>query len=66
MRQRGTNYLEHVRQGQPPVLHFQYETVMDGRALERPVNYALVRIVPPQGVTGSLPPMMTSACASGR
>ena len=24
---------------------------MDGRALERPVNYALLRIVPPEGVT---------------
>lgn len=51
LRQRGNNYLERVQQGQPPVLHFQYETVIDGRALEQPVNYALVRIVPPQGVT---------------
>ena len=51
LRQRGNNYLEHVQQGQPPVLHFKYETVLDGRTLERPVNYALVRIVPPEGVT---------------
>jgi pimeloyl-ACP methyl ester carboxylesterase len=51
LRQRGTQYLEHVQAGQPPVLHFEYETVVDGRALERPVNYALVRIVPPAGVT---------------
>src|SRR5678816_4080919 len=51
LRQRGNNYLEHVQQGQPPVLHFKYETVIDGRTLERPVNYALVRIIPPQGVS---------------
>ncbi|HEX5767905.1 MAG TPA: DUF3141 domain-containing protein, partial [Burkholderiales bacterium] len=35
LRQRGNNYLEHVQQGQPPVLHFKYETVLDGRTLER-------------------------------
>jgi pimeloyl-ACP methyl ester carboxylesterase len=51
LRQRGNNYLDHVQQGQPPVLHFKYETVLDGRTLQRPVNYALVRIVPPEGVT---------------
>ncbi len=51
LRQRGNNYLEHVEKGQPPVLRFQYEMVVDGRTLERPVNYALVRIVPPEGVT---------------
>ena len=51
LRQRGNNYLEHVQQGQPPVLRFEYETVLDGRTLERPVNYALVRIIPPEGVS---------------
>ena len=50
LRQRGNNFLEHNQAGLPPVLHFAYETVVDGRTLERPVNYALVRIVPPQGV----------------
>ena len=50
LRQRGNNYLDHVRAGSPPLLRFDYETVLDGRTLERPVNYALVRIVPPQGV----------------
>jgi len=39
------------RQGLPPVLHFDYEMVMDGRSLERRVNYALLRIVQPKGVT---------------
>lgn len=51
LRQRGDNYLEHVREGTPPVLHFDYEMVLDARHFEQPVNYALVRIVPPKGVT---------------
>ncbi|KPK03409.1 MAG: poly(3-hydroxybutyrate) depolymerase [Betaproteobacteria bacterium SG8_39] len=50
LRQRGNNYLERERAGLPPVLHFDYETVLDGRSFERPVNYALLRIVPPEGV----------------
>ena len=50
LRLRGNNFVEHTRQGLPPVLHFDYETVVDGRKLARPVNYALVRIVPPEGV----------------
>src|SRR5438046_635047 len=51
MRQRGNNFIERTRQGLPPVLHFDSETVVDGRKLARPVNYALVRIVPPEGIT---------------
>src|SRR5262245_34121012 len=50
MRERGNTFVERQRAGMPPVLHFDYETVLDGRTLERPVNYALVRIVPPTGV----------------
>lgn len=45
LRRRGNNYLEHLRQGQPPVLVFDYETILDGRQFEKPVNYALVRII---------------------
>jgi pimeloyl-ACP methyl ester carboxylesterase len=51
LRQRGNELIERTRQGLPPVLHFDYEMVVDGRELERPVNYALVRIVAPEGVT---------------
>lgn len=51
LRARGNNFVEHTRQGLPPVLHFDYEMVVDGRKLRRPVNYAMVRIVPPAGVT---------------
>lgn len=50
MRQRGTNFVQHERAGKPPVLHFDYEIVMDARTFKQPVNYALVRIIPPAGV----------------
>ncbi len=49
MRQAGNNFVEHERAGCPPVLFFDYETIVDGRTLPRPVNYALVRITPPEG-----------------
>jgi pimeloyl-ACP methyl ester carboxylesterase len=51
LRQRGNNYIEHTANGLPPVLHFDYEIVLDARKFARAVNYALVRIVPPAGVT---------------
>jgi len=51
MRQRGKQFVEHELAGKPPVLHFDYEVVVDARKSERPVNYALVRIVPPEGVS---------------
>jgi tellurite resistance protein len=44
MHQRGNMYLDHVKAGQPPVLVFDYEMVLDGRTFTRPVNYAVVRI----------------------
>ncbi len=44
MRRRGNNYLDHLHAGQPPVLVFDYETILDARTFERPVNYALVKI----------------------
>jgi hypothetical protein len=47
LRQRGNNFVEHERQGLPPLLHFEHELVMDGRELDVPVNYALLRILPP-------------------
>ncbi|MDO9707646.1 DUF3141 domain-containing protein [Paracraurococcus lichenis] len=49
MRQAGNAFVEHEKAGCPPVLVFGYETVVDGRTLPRPVNYALVRILPPEG-----------------
>ena len=49
LRQRADNALEHHEHGKPPLLKFTYETVLDGRKLARPVNYALIRIRVPAG-----------------
>ena len=49
MRQRGNQYREHLAQTVPHVLNFEAELILDGRILKRPVNYGLVRIVPPKG-----------------
>lgn len=49
LRERGDNYLEHVKGGQPPLLAFEWEMIADGRTFARPVNYALIRIIPPEG-----------------
>ncbi|CCM76084.1 DUF3141 domain-containing protein [Rhizobium mesoamericanum] len=50
MRKRGNQYRAHAEATAPHVLSFTPEVVLDGRTLERPVNYALVRIVPPEGI----------------
>nr|WP_228574477.1 DUF3141 domain-containing protein [Halomonas sp.] len=50
MRERGNQYLEHIEKTKPNVLGFDAEVVMDGRELPRPVNYELMRILPPPGV----------------
>src|SRR5437867_3531901 len=50
MRQRGNQYREHLEEAVPHVLHYRVELVTDGRKLDRPVNYALARVVPPPGI----------------
>ncbi len=45
LRKRGNNYLSHLKAGQPPVLVFDYEMVLDGRTFDKPVNYSLLRIL---------------------
>jgi pimeloyl-ACP methyl ester carboxylesterase len=50
MRQRGNQYREHMAETAPHVLDYKVELVVDGRTLDRPVNYCLVRVVPPVGV----------------
>ena len=50
MRQRGNQYHEHQTKVAPHVLNYEVELVVDGRLLQKPVNYALARVVPPQGV----------------
>jgi pimeloyl-ACP methyl ester carboxylesterase len=50
LRQRGDQYREHVAQTAPHVLSYAAELIIDGRKLDHPVNYVLVRIIPPKGV----------------
>jgi hypothetical protein len=50
LRQRGNAYREHVAKTAPHVLEYDVELVIDGRTLPRPVNYVLVRVLPPKGV----------------
>jgi pimeloyl-ACP methyl ester carboxylesterase len=51
LRQRGNNSIEHNARKAPNVLSFEAELVLDGRSLPRPVNYGLVRIIPPRGTS---------------
>ncbi|MFT0859847.1 DUF3141 domain-containing protein [Ancylobacter sp. G4_0304] len=49
MHQRGRQYETHMAEPAPNVLDYKAELVVDGRHLPHPVNYLLVRIVPPEG-----------------
>ena len=44
LRERANNMLAHEQAGLPPVLSFDYETILDARRFEHPANYALLRI----------------------
>src|SRR5574338_477097 len=44
LRERANNMLAHEQAGLPPLLNFEYETILDARRFERPANYALLRI----------------------
>ena len=50
LRRRGNTYTEHLRAGEPPLLKFEHELVLDGRDLPRPCNYALLHVLPPADV----------------
>jgi hypothetical protein len=50
MRERANQNREHLAETAPHVLDYDFELIVDGRRLDHPVNYALVRIVPPAGV----------------
>jgi Protein of unknown function (DUF3141) len=50
MRQRGNQFREHLAKAAPHVLDYDVKLVVDGRSLQRPVNYVLVQIVPPKTV----------------
>jgi len=44
LRERADNMLAHERAGQPPLLDFDSDLVLDARTFARPANYALLRI----------------------
>jgi hypothetical protein len=46
LRRRGNSYTEHLAAGEPPLLKFEHELVLDGRDLPRPCNYALLHVLP--------------------
>jgi len=50
LRLRGDTHLDRAEKLAPHVLSFDREVLVDGRTLPRPVNYALVRIIPPAEV----------------
>jgi hypothetical protein len=50
LRRRSEDYYEHKAMEVPHVLSFDAELVLDGRSLERPANYLLVRVKPPKGI----------------
>ncbi len=47
LRQRGTMFAEHQAAGEPALLKFDHELVLDGRDLPRKCNYALLHVLPP-------------------
>lgn len=50
---RGDACIAREKEGFKPALAFDYDMIVDGRKLDRPANYALVRIHPPEG---TMPP----------
>jgi hypothetical protein len=51
LRERGNEQAEITSRPMATVLLFEHEILVSGRALPRPINYWLSRIVPPPGVT---------------
>jgi Protein of unknown function (DUF3141) len=49
LRRRGNEEIEITSRPTATVLRFEYETVMTGRSLPRPINYSLLRILPTSG-----------------
>ncbi len=51
LRQSGNQQAEMTSRSVNAVLIYNYEIILKGDSLRRPVNYALVRVVPPEGTT---------------
>lgn len=50
LKERGDIFVEHELAGCPPVLDYDYEIILDASTFDRPSNYVLLRIKPPEGV----------------
>ncbi len=50
LRERGNQFNKQAEKTEPNVLSYDYELVMSGADLSRPVNYGLIRIKPPMGI----------------
>ncbi|WP_367103354.1 DUF3141 domain-containing protein [uncultured Psychrobacter sp.] len=50
LKERGDIFIEHELAGAPPVLDYDYQVIMDASNFERPCNYVLLRIEPPEGI----------------
>src|SRR3954465_9982063 len=50
LRERGNEFLAHTKAGKPALLKFGAETLLDAREFEEPANYALLRVIPEEGV----------------
>lgn len=50
LRQRGNQHEEMLGQGVSSVLMYESEVVMRGDELRHPVNYSLLRVIPPDGI----------------
>ncbi len=50
LRQRSNWHIEHEHDDNPTVLNYEYELLLDGRKFSHPVNYHLLRIIPPDGI----------------
>lgn len=51
LRRRGNAFVEHAEAPDPHVLSFQFDVVLDGQQLARPVNYWIARVRDPRGRT---------------
>lgn len=45
LRERANNIIAHERAGLPPLLRFDYETILDARRFEPAASYALLRVI---------------------
>lgn len=50
LKERGDIFIEHELAGCPPVLDYDYEVIMEASTFDRPCNYVLLKIKPPEGV----------------